>query len=64
MLIADTGPGGARYGRVRNLPGPLGGATKIAAFLAAVVPQGPAHERHDCELNGQPGAFGSCSSRD
>jgi RNA polymerase sigma-70 factor, ECF subfamily len=54
VLIADAGPGRRRYGRVRNLPGPLVGATKIAAFLAAVVPQGPAHERRDSELNGQP----------
>lgn len=54
VLVADAGPNGARYGRVRNLPRPVVGATKIAAFLAAVVPQGPTDARRECELNGQP----------
>jgi len=55
VLIADAGPGGGRFGRVRNLPGPLRGATKVAAFVAAVTPQGSANlEARECELNGQP----------
>jgi RNA polymerase sigma-70 factor, ECF subfamily len=55
VLVADGGPGGVRYGRVRNLPRPLVGKAKIAAFLAAVGPQAPADVRHvERELNGQP----------
>lgn len=55
VLVADGGPGGARYGRVRNLPRPLVGQAKVAAFLAAVGRQAPADVRHaECELNGQP----------
>ncbi len=55
VLVADTGPGGGRYGRVRNLPRPLAGAVKIAAFLAATGRQGPPDVvRRQCELNGQP----------
>jgi RNA polymerase sigma-70 factor (ECF subfamily) len=55
VLVADGGPQGVRYGRVRNLPRPLVGQTKIAAFLAAVASQAPADVRHvECELNGQP----------
>lgn len=55
VLIADAGPGGARYGRVRNLPRPLLGSVKIAAFLAAVGRQEPADVSHrECQLNGQP----------
>lgn len=40
MLIADAGPHGGRFGRVRNLAGPLAGRTKVAAFAGAVTPQG------------------------
>ena len=55
VLVVDAGPAGARYGRVRNLPRPLLGPVKIAAFLAAVGRQEPADVRHrQCELNGQP----------
>ena len=55
VLIVDGGPGGGRYGRVRNLPRPLAGAAKIAAFIATVTPQGAAGlETRECELNGQP----------
>lgn len=55
VLIADAGPGGGAYGRVRNLPGPLVGATKVAAFIAAVTPQGAANlTTQEHELNGQP----------
>lgn len=55
VLIADAGPGGGTFGRVRNLPGPIAGATKVAAFVAGVTPQGSTGlERRECELNGQP----------
>ena len=46
MLVADGGPGGVRYGRVRNLPRPLVGQTKVAAFLAAVGRQAPSDVKH------------------
>jgi RNA polymerase sigma-70 factor (ECF subfamily) len=55
VLIADGGPGGSRFGRVRSLPRPIAGATKVAAFCAAVTPQGSVNlEVRECELNGQP----------
>jgi RNA polymerase sigma-70 factor (ECF subfamily) len=56
VLVADAGPrGGRRYGRVRNLPRPIVGARKIAAFAAAAVPQRPKHfVRRVLELNGDP----------
>ena len=55
QLMTDGGLSGARYGRVRNLPRPLSGPTKIAAFLAAVGRQTPTGVRQvECELNGQP----------
>jgi len=56
VLVADAGPDGGTYGRVRNLPGPIVGAKKVAAFVAAVTPQGADGlivEIH--ELNGLPG---------
>jgi RNA polymerase sigma-70 factor (ECF subfamily) len=55
VLVADGGQGGVRYGRVRNVPRPVVGQAKVAAFLAAVGAQAPADVTHvDCELNGQP----------
>jgi RNA polymerase sigma-70 factor (ECF subfamily) len=55
LLIADAGPDGGRFGRVKNLGRPLVGARKVAAFLAAAGAQagGDLHwvER---ELNGLP----------
>jgi RNA polymerase sigma-70 factor (ECF subfamily) len=55
VLVADAGPGGGRYGRVRNLPRPLSGAVKIAAFLSAIGRQEPGDVTHrECQLNGQP----------
>lgn len=57
VLIIDAGPEGGRFGRVRSLPGPLSGAHKVAAFVAAVTPQGSAElSIHFRELNGQPAA--------
>jgi RNA polymerase sigma-70 factor (ECF subfamily) len=55
VLIADAGSAGGAYGRVRNLPGPIIGTTKMAAFVAAVTPQGASGlVTQECELNGQP----------
>lgn len=55
VLIADAGQDGGHFGRVRNLPGPLAGKEKVAAFVAAAGPQGAAGlEARSCELNGQP----------
>lgn len=55
VMIADGGPDGASYGRVRNLQGPLVGAKKVAAFLAAVTPQGAnGLALHERDLNGEP----------
>jgi RNA polymerase sigma-70 factor (ECF subfamily) len=54
-LFADAGAEGGSYGRVRNLPGPLQGRDKVAAFVAAVAPQGAEGlEWAERELNGQP----------
>ncbi|MEM6992985.1 MAG: sigma-70 family RNA polymerase sigma factor [Myxococcota bacterium] len=55
ILVVDAGPGGATFGRTRNLPAPVRGATKVAAFVASVAPQGSGRLRPEvCELNGQP----------
>jgi RNA polymerase sigma-70 factor (ECF subfamily) len=55
MLVADAGPEGGTYGRVRNLPGPLRGRVRVAAFVGSVTPQGAAGlEARERELNGQP----------
>jgi RNA polymerase sigma-70 factor, ECF subfamily len=55
VLIVDAGQGGGSFGRVRNLPGPVIGATKVAAFVAAAAPQGAKGlVTRECELNGQP----------
>jgi RNA polymerase sigma-70 factor (ECF subfamily) len=54
-LVIDTGPEGKRVGRIRNVGRPVEGATRIAAFLAAVARQAPAFgEPQECELNGEP----------
>ncbi|TPV95951.1 MAG: sigma-70 family RNA polymerase sigma factor [Myxococcales bacterium FL481] len=55
VLIADGGAEGSRYGRVRNLPGPITGSRRVAAFLAAVTAQGSdGLEIRERELNGEP----------
>jgi RNA polymerase sigma-70 factor, ECF subfamily len=55
VLIADGGSNPLGFGRVRNLPGPISGARKVAAFVASVTPQGSAAlTTRECELNGQP----------
>ncbi len=58
VLIADAGLSGGTYGRVRNLPGPIVGRAKVAAFVATVTPQGGSGlVVKECELNGQPSAL-------
>jgi RNA polymerase sigma-70 factor (ECF subfamily) len=54
VLVADGGVDGVTVGRVRNLPRPVCGAMKIAAFLAAASQRNGGLETHECELNGQP----------
>ena len=53
VMVTDGGPEGRRVGGIRNLPAPLTGAKKIAAFIAATAGsvdlEGEVHE-----LNGQP----------
>jgi RNA polymerase sigma-70 factor (ECF subfamily) len=53
-VVADGGARGVRIGRVRNLPRPLFGVDRIAAFLTAVHKREKTIERRECELNGQP----------
>jgi RNA polymerase sigma-70 factor (ECF subfamily) len=56
LLVADAGPEGGRFGRVKNLGEPLTGVTKVAAFLAAAGRQGAEGLRWiERELNGFPG---------
>ena len=53
VMVTDGGPEGRRVGGVRNLPAPLTGAGRIAAFVSATAGsidlQAELHE-----LNGQP----------
>ena len=55
VMIADGGPEGVRVRGVRNLPRPLIGRDKIAAFVATFGsrPSAPLEPR-ECELNGRP----------
>ncbi len=55
IMISDGGAEGRVVGRQRNLPRPLQGAARIAAFVAAATTSGESElqvEEH--ELNGQP----------
>ena len=54
VMIADGGPEGRRVGGIRNLPAPLHGAKKIAAFVAATA-RSIQLEAELHTLNGQPG---------
>ncbi len=55
VLVADAGPDGGRFGGARNLPGPLIGRAKVAAFTASVAPLGSVGiESHERRLNGRP----------
>jgi RNA polymerase sigma-70 factor (ECF subfamily) len=53
-LVVDAGPEGGRVGRIRNVGRPVCGATRIAAFLAAVAREtrSPRTTR-PCVLNGE-----------
>ncbi|MCH9685894.1 MAG: sigma-70 family RNA polymerase sigma factor [Deltaproteobacteria bacterium] len=60
QLLADAGPEGATYGPVRNLPGPLQGARKVAAFLHAATGRAPTDTQIEVrELNGLPALVSS-----
>src|ERR1700737_3500842 len=57
VLIADAGPGGTRYGRIRNVGRPVVGRTKIAALMQAAARQKvPPAEIQERVLNGEPAA--------
>jgi RNA polymerase sigma-70 factor (ECF subfamily) len=53
VMITDGGPDGRRFGERRELPVPLEGAKRIAAFLVASSRRG-ALDHEIRELNGQP----------
>jgi RNA polymerase sigma-70 factor (ECF subfamily) len=54
VLITDGGPGGRRARGLRNLPVPLRGAARIAAFLTATARRSDGLSAEQRELNGQP----------
>jgi RNA polymerase sigma-70 factor (ECF subfamily) len=56
VLIADAGPSGGRYGRIRNIGRPLVGRTRIVALMQAFAKQAdtPLQEIHERTLNGEP----------
>ncbi len=54
-LVVDAGDAERRFGGARNLPGPLQGARKIAAFVASVTPRGATGvSLQHCRINGSP----------
>jgi len=53
VMVTDGGPEGRRAGGIRNLPAPLTGARRIAAFIAATAGSVDL-EAEVHELNGQP----------
>jgi RNA polymerase sigma-70 factor (ECF subfamily) len=59
MVIADGGLDGVRVGQVKNLPRPLEGAARIAAFLAAASKRNGPLDTRECVLNGQPALVAS-----
>jgi RNA polymerase sigma-70 factor (ECF subfamily) len=54
VITADGGPTGVTIGGIRNLPRPLSGASRVAAFLVSVSRRYGELEATECELNGQP----------
>lgn len=55
VMISDGGPDGVTVGEIRNLPRPLGGAARVAAFVAAATLRGSPFLRvAEHQLNGQP----------
>jgi RNA polymerase sigma-70 factor (ECF subfamily) len=53
VMITDGGTAGRTVGRIRNLPQPLAGAARVAAFVAATA-RNARVEITRRELNGQP----------
>lgn len=53
VIVTDGGPGGRSVGRARNLPGPLEGAARVAAFVLGAS-QSVDLEIARRELNGLP----------
>jgi RNA polymerase sigma-70 factor (ECF subfamily) len=58
VVIADGGAHGVQFGRVRNLPRPLSGVARIAAFFTSASKRGGFHDVRECELNGRPAILG------
>lgn len=55
IMVADGGADGRIVGGIRNLPRPLHGAARIAAFVVAVTSRrGVTLQAFEHELNGQP----------
>jgi RNA polymerase sigma-70 factor, ECF subfamily len=55
VMISDGGPRGVTVGSFRNLPGPLHGAHRIAAFVAAATARNGSRLRaEERRLNGRP----------
>jgi RNA polymerase sigma-70 factor (ECF subfamily) len=57
VMISDGGAAGISYAGIRNLPKPLIGSAKIAAFLTATARRDQRLVPRMCELNGQPAAL-------
>ena len=56
VLIADAGPGGGRFGRIRNVGRPVVGRKKVAALVKAIASQDGLSgiELRQRVLNGEP----------
>jgi RNA polymerase sigma-70 factor (ECF subfamily) len=56
VLVADAGPRGGRFGRLRNIGRPVVGRAKVAAVMRAFAEQevSPPVEFREHTLNGQP----------
>jgi RNA polymerase sigma-70 factor (ECF subfamily) len=54
VMITDAGSEGRELQGIRNLPGPIEGAARVASFVAAASRRGSAFELVERELNGQP----------
>src|SRR5882672_2406557 len=63
VLIADAGPGGKRYGRIRSVGRPVLGRLKIAAVMTAAARQRIAPEMQERTLNGEPAVVGFAAGR-
>jgi RNA polymerase sigma-70 factor, ECF subfamily len=65
VLIADAGPDGARYGRMREIGQPVVGSRKIAAVVRAMASQdvSPRPELRERLLNGEPAVVAFAAGR-